>query len=74
MPFTGKCRYTEIVFGYLIEQFLKTEHQNNANTLHLISHSHFKEKEYRKNFNQIKILDHMQEQLMEIRKSEKCRN
>ena len=28
MPFTAKCRYTEIVFGYLIQQFLKTEHQN----------------------------------------------
>ena len=73
MPFTGKCRYTEIVFGYLTQQFLKTEHQNYANTLHLISHSDCKEKKYKK-FNQIKILDYMHEQLIEIRKSEKCRN
>lgn len=61
MPFTGKCRYIEKVFAYLIQQFFKTEHQNYANTLHLISHSDFKEKEYRKKFNQIKILDYMHE-------------
>lgn len=50
----------------------KTEHQNYANTLHLISHSDFKEKEYRKKFNQIKILDYTQDELIhiEIRKSE----
>ena len=58
----------------MIQQFFKTEHQNYANTLHLITHSDFKEKKYGKNFNQIKISDHMQEQLMEIRKSEKCWN
>ena len=41
----------EKVFGYLIQQFLKTEHQNHANILHLKSHSDLKEKECTKNKN-----------------------
>ena len=74
MPFTGKCRYIRNSIWLFDSTIFKTEHQNHANTLHFISHSDFKEKEYRKNFNQIKILDHMHEQPIEMRKSEKYRN